>query len=129
MQKSIYNIRLAQRLLNISKEQSFQVDMSTMLALCEKAEQDIRSCLATLYFLKTKKKQLRYSDIVNLTIGQKDNHKSLFQGIILSSLNGGIYLKIMFLQFGKKSFTFLDPRGANIMTLLNVNPFCQWRLT
>lgn len=58
-----------------------QADMSTMLALCEKADYDIRSCLATLYFLKTRQRPLRYSDIINLNIGHKDNHKSLFQGM------------------------------------------------
>lgn len=71
--------RLAQRLLSISKEQEIQVDMSTMLALCEKADYDIRSCLATLYFLKSRRLPLRYSDVMNLNIGLKDNHKSLFQ--------------------------------------------------
>jgi hypothetical protein len=73
-------VRLAQRLLSISKEQDIQVDMTTMLALCEKAEYDIRSCLATLYFLKAHGRPLRYSDVMNLNIGHKDNHKSLFQG-------------------------------------------------
>lgn len=77
-----YIFRLAQRLLSISKEQEIQVDMSTMLALCEKADYDIRSCLATLYFLKCRGLPLRYSDVMNLNIGLKDNHKSLFQGNI-----------------------------------------------
>ena len=62
-------VRLAQRLLSISKEQDIQVDMTTMLALCEKAEYDIRSCLATLYFLKAYGRPLRYSDVMNLNIG------------------------------------------------------------
>jgi chromosome transmission fidelity protein 18 len=74
------SIRLAQRLLSISKEHDIQVDMTTMLALCEKADYDIRSCLATLYFLKSRRRPLRYSDVMNLNIGHKDNHKSLFQG-------------------------------------------------
>lgn len=69
--------------MTISKEQAMQVDMTTMLALCEKADYDIRSCLATLYFLKTRQRPVRYSDIINLNIGHKDNHKSLFQGKIL----------------------------------------------
>lgn len=65
--------------MSISKEHDMKSDMSALLALCEKAEFDIRSCLATLYFLKTRKRQLRYSDVANLNIGQKDMHKSLFQ--------------------------------------------------
>ena len=63
----------------ISREQSIRTDMTALLALCEKSDHDIRSCLATLYFLKSQKRQLRYGDIVNLNIGQKDVHKSLFQ--------------------------------------------------
>ena len=71
--------RLAQRLMNIATAQGMKTDMTSLLALGEKAEFDIRSCLATLYFLKTQKRQLRYGDIVNMNIGQKDTHKSLFQ--------------------------------------------------
>merc|ERR1712071_131385 len=40
---------------------------------------DIRCCLATLYFLKSQKRQLRYSDVIHLNVGQKDTHKSHFQ--------------------------------------------------
>jgi len=71
--------RLAQRLMAIAREQSIRTDMTTLLALGEKSDYDIRSCLATLYFLKSHKRQLRYGDIVNLNIGQKDTHKTLFQ--------------------------------------------------
>ena len=63
----------------IAREQSIRTDMTTLLALGEKSDYDIRSCLATLYFLKSHKRQLRYGDIVNLNIGQKDTHKTLFQ--------------------------------------------------
>lgn len=66
-------------MMAISREQSIRTDMTALLALCEKSDHDIRSCLATLYFLKSQKRQLRYGDIVNLNIGQKDVHKSLFQ--------------------------------------------------
>lgn len=79
--------RLAQRLMSISKAHSVQADMSTMLALCEKADYDIRSCLATLYFLNTLKRPLRYMDVANLNVGVKDNHKSLFQGKFHSSFD------------------------------------------
>lgn len=69
--------------MGISKAHSMQADMSALLALCEKADYDIRSCLATLYFLQTLKRPLRYSDVININIGHKDNHKSLFQGTFL----------------------------------------------
>ena len=32
----------------VSKKESFRTDMSALLALCEKTENDIRSCLNTL---------------------------------------------------------------------------------
>ena len=32
----------------VSKKELFQTDMTTLLALCEKTENDIRSCLNTL---------------------------------------------------------------------------------
>ena len=72
--------------MSISRQHSIKTDMTAMLALCEKSEQDIRCCLATLYFLKSQKRQLRYGDIVNLNIGQKDAHKSLFQVLYRQSL-------------------------------------------
>ena len=71
--------RLAQRLMGISREQSIKTDMTTLLALAEKSDYDIRCCLATLYFLKSQKRQLRYSDVIHLNVGQKDTHKSHFQ--------------------------------------------------
>jgi len=71
--------RLAQRLLTISNAQGVKTDLSALLALAEKADYDIRSCLATLYFLKSRGSRLRYADVQNLNIGRKDTHKSLFQ--------------------------------------------------
>lgn len=66
-----------------SKAHALQTDMSALLALCEKADYDIRSCLATLYFLNTLKRPLRYSDVLNINIGNKDSHKSLFEGTVI----------------------------------------------
>lgn len=40
--------RLASRLLEISVAQALKTDSSALMALCEKADNDIRSCLATL---------------------------------------------------------------------------------
>ncbi|CAB4009807.1 chromosome transmission fidelity 18 homolog, partial [Paramuricea clavata] len=70
--------RLAQRLMEVSKKELFQTDMTTLLALCEKTENDIRSCLNTLQFLRQKRQNLTVDYIQSATIGQKDTQKTLF---------------------------------------------------
>lgn len=70
--------RLASRLLEISTHERLAADMSSLLVLCEKANNDIRSCLSTLQFIFNKGKVLKVSDIQNLSIGQKDVQRSLF---------------------------------------------------
>ncbi|XP_023224042.1 chromosome transmission fidelity protein 18 homolog isoform X2 [Centruroides sculpturatus] len=70
--------RLVSRLQEISRKQHLKTDMPALLALCEKAENDIRSCLSTLQFINKQKKVLNVSDVRNLTVGQKDVQKSLF---------------------------------------------------
>ncbi|XP_046855742.1 chromosome transmission fidelity protein 18 homolog [Xenia sp. Carnegie-2017] len=70
--------RLAQRLLEVSRKELFQTDMSTLLALCEKTENDIRSCLNTLQFLRQRGKVLSIEYIQSENIGLKDSQKSLF---------------------------------------------------
>ena len=70
--------RLAQRLMEVSKKELFQADMTTLLALCAKTENDIRSCLNTLQFLRQKRQNLTIDYIQSATIGQKDTQKSLF---------------------------------------------------
>ncbi|XP_022236131.1 chromosome transmission fidelity protein 18 homolog, partial [Limulus polyphemus] len=45
---SIVAARLATRLHEITRQQWMRADMTALLALCEKAENDIRSCLSTL---------------------------------------------------------------------------------
>lgn len=55
-----------------------QSDMRTLIALCEKADNDIRSCLNTLQFLKGRCKTLTLNQVSSMSLGQKDAHKSLF---------------------------------------------------
>eukprot|EP00063_Salmo_salar_P061094 XP_014035929.1 PREDICTED: chromosome transmission fidelity protein 18 homolog [Salmo salar] len=43
--------RLAQRLAEISRGHGMKADMGTLMALCEKTDNDIRSCINTLQFL------------------------------------------------------------------------------
>ncbi|XP_047143449.1 chromosome transmission fidelity protein 18 homolog isoform X1 [Hydra vulgaris] len=64
--------RLANRLLNISRVEGLHIDMTSILLLCERAENDIRSCLNTLQFIRQKSKEVKPEDISSMTIGQKD---------------------------------------------------------
>ncbi|XP_077980244.1 chromosome transmission fidelity protein 18 homolog [Glandiceps talaboti] len=70
--------RLASRLYEIARNNRLQTDQTTMLALCQKAENDIRSCINTLQFVSGRYKQLTLQLIHSLSIGQKDQHKGLF---------------------------------------------------
>ena len=44
--------RLAERLLTISQLQRLKADLSVLMALCDKTENDIRSCLSVLQFVR-----------------------------------------------------------------------------
>uniref|UniRef100_S4R966 Chromosome transmission fidelity protein 18 homolog n=1 Tax=Petromyzon marinus TaxID=7757 RepID=S4R966_PETMA len=71
--------RLAQRLLEISSLQGLHVDMGVLLALCEKTENDIRSCINTLQFLQGRRQsELNIHTVQSLSIGLKDQTKGLF---------------------------------------------------
>lgn len=70
--------RLVSRLQEICKKQKLKTDMPALIALCEKAENDIRSCLSTLQFVDKQNKTLKVSDVKHLNVGQKDIQKSLF---------------------------------------------------
>jgi len=70
--------RLAQRLLEIARKQNLRTDMGTLIALADKSNNDIRSCLSVLHFFKSQKKDIRLVDVQNSSIGQKDVQKGLF---------------------------------------------------
>ncbi|XP_059092266.1 chromosome transmission fidelity protein 18 homolog isoform X2 [Tigriopus californicus] len=70
--------RLSQRLLEISRKENLLTDTTALNALCEKTENDIRSCLSTLQFFKSKGKPLRTMDVQQANVGQKDSQKSHF---------------------------------------------------
>ena len=70
--------RLCERLLDISRRERLMTDSSALTALCAKTEDDIRSCLSTLQFFKSRGKELRLSDVNSASVGQKDSQKSLF---------------------------------------------------
>ena len=64
--------RLVERLQNICKREKLKAEKSTLRALVDKTECDIRSCLNTMQFIAKKKRHLRLSDIASVGTGQKD---------------------------------------------------------
>ncbi|XP_065332874.1 chromosome transmission fidelity protein 18 homolog [Cloeon dipterum] len=70
--------RLAQRLMDVAKQEQLQTDLGTLLLLCDKTGNDIRSCLSFLHFFKTRNKVVRLTDVQSASVGQKDSQKGLF---------------------------------------------------
>ncbi|XP_036942114.1 chromosome transmission fidelity protein 18 homolog [Acanthopagrus latus] len=71
--------RLAQRLAEISVKQGMKTDTGTLMSLCEKTDNDIRSCINTLQFLHGRGlKQVNTKTIQCVSVGQKDQNKGLF---------------------------------------------------
>lgn len=71
--------RLAERLLVISRRERLRTDMTTLLALAEKTNNDIRSCISVLQFYANSRKPLELADVLRSNIGQKDKQKGLFE--------------------------------------------------
>ena len=63
--------RLAQRLQDIAMKEKLRTDMTALMALTEKTDNDIRACLSTLQFFKSRGKYMRSVDIHKVNIGQK----------------------------------------------------------
>ncbi|XP_071976053.1 chromosome transmission fidelity protein 18 homolog [Engystomops pustulosus] len=71
--------RLVQRLYEITLKQNMKADTGALMALCEKTDNDIRSCINTLQFLHGKgKKELNMRTVQTMKIGLKDQNKGLF---------------------------------------------------
>ncbi|XP_063286530.1 chromosome transmission fidelity protein 18 homolog isoform X1 [Pelobates fuscus] len=71
--------RLVQRLYEITIKQDMKADTGALMALCEKTENDIRSCINTLQFLHGRgKKELNMRTVQTMNIGLKDQNKGLF---------------------------------------------------
>ncbi|PWA21297.1 hypothetical protein CCH79_00018449 [Gambusia affinis] len=71
--------RLSQRLAEISTLQGLKADTGALMCLCEKTDNDIRSCINTLQFLHGRGlKQLDSRIIQSISVGQKDQNKGLF---------------------------------------------------
>ena len=70
--------RLAQRLQDIALREKMKADQTALLALAEKSSNDIRACLSTLQFFKSKGQTLKAIDVHKTFVGQKDAQKSHF---------------------------------------------------
>ncbi|KAM6940353.1 chromosome transmission fidelity protein 18 homolog isoform 2-T2 [Xenentodon cancila] len=71
--------RLTQRLAEISLHEGLKADAGALLTLCEKTDNDIRSCINTLQFLHGRGvKQLDTKTVQHVSVGQKDQNKGLF---------------------------------------------------
>ncbi|XP_031419946.1 chromosome transmission fidelity protein 18 homolog [Clupea harengus] len=71
--------RLTQRLAEISRYQGMKADTGTLMALCEKTDNDIRACINTLQFLHLRgQKHLDQRAVTSVCVGQKDQNKGLF---------------------------------------------------
>ncbi|KAK3690943.1 hypothetical protein RRG08_021640 [Elysia crispata] len=70
--------KLASRLHEVVKVERLKADLNALLALCERTDNDIRSCLNTLQFVRQSNKELTLRDVQTMSVGQKDSQKSLF---------------------------------------------------
>ncbi|XP_055062012.2 chromosome transmission fidelity protein 18 homolog [Misgurnus anguillicaudatus] len=71
--------RLAQRLTEITRRQGMKADTGTLMALCEKTDNDIRACINTLQFLHSRgQKHLDQRSVSSMCVGLKDQNKGLF---------------------------------------------------
>ncbi|XP_060116875.1 chromosome transmission fidelity protein 18 homolog [Heteronotia binoei] len=71
--------RLVQRLQEIAVRQGMKADTGALMALCEKTENDIRSCVNTLQFLHGRgQKELNMRTVQATKVGLKDQNKGLF---------------------------------------------------
>uniref|UniRef100_A0A670XTS4 Chromosome transmission fidelity protein 18 homolog n=1 Tax=Pseudonaja textilis TaxID=8673 RepID=A0A670XTS4_PSETE len=71
--------RLVQRLHEIAILQGMKADIGALTTLCEKTDNDIRSCINTLQFLYSRgKKELNVRTVQTATVGLKDQNKGLF---------------------------------------------------
>ena len=63
---------------HISLREQLKTDMTALMALCEKSQNDIRSCLSTLQFFKSRGLKLTSYDVHKTFVGSKDETKSHF---------------------------------------------------
>jgi chromosome transmission fidelity protein 18 len=69
---------LAGRLKEVAAAEDMRADLTALLALCKKTDNDIRSCLASLQFFRSRGRVLNSTEVADLAVGAKDSQKSLF---------------------------------------------------
>uniref|UniRef100_A0A3P9KUE8 AAA+ ATPase domain-containing protein n=1 Tax=Oryzias latipes TaxID=8090 RepID=A0A3P9KUE8_ORYLA len=75
----VFSLCFKTSVLQISSRQGLKADTGALLCLCEKTDNDIRSCINTLQFLYGRGlKQLDSKTIQSVSVGQKDQNKGLF---------------------------------------------------
>jgi len=70
--------RLSNRLSTICDKEQVQWDMSSLLYLCDKSGNDVRTCINTIQFIQSKQKRLTMKTVEDMSIGHKDLQNSLF---------------------------------------------------
>lgn len=96
--------RLAERLMEIARWQQIKTDLGAMMALAEKSNNDIRSCLSVLHFFKAQNKPVRLSDIYRANVGQKDMQKGKI-----------FFISVIFSPKSKPTFRYITPRSFKIV--------------
>ncbi|XP_019858878.1 PREDICTED: chromosome transmission fidelity protein 18 homolog [Amphimedon queenslandica] len=69
--------KLANRLMDVCRREGISTTTSTLMALCEKTDNDIRTCLNTLQFIHRKRADISLSAVQAMSVGQKDSQRSL----------------------------------------------------
>lgn len=74
---------MVSRLLQICREEGLKADFSTIYALVEQSQRDIRNCLNTLEFFhrlssSTEQRAITSSSLKNVAVGRKDSTQELF---------------------------------------------------
>jgi chromosome transmission fidelity protein 18 len=70
--------KLAARLKEVAAAEDMKADLTALLTLCKKTDNDIRSCLSSLQFFRKRSRVLHSADVADLAVGSKDSQKSLF---------------------------------------------------
>ena len=70
--------KLAARLKEVAAAEGMRADLTALLSLCKKTDNDIRSCLSSLQFFRKRGRVLQSADVADLAVGSKDSAKSLF---------------------------------------------------
>ncbi|RUP44404.1 hypothetical protein BC936DRAFT_149509 [Jimgerdemannia flammicorona] len=76
--KKIPSITIAKRLEEICESENMTTDTRTLGHLCDLAEGDVRSCLNTLQFMRSRSSFLTVEMLDEAPVGRKDMGKSLF---------------------------------------------------